>query len=186
MSDGFGHELPYEGKTDDWITPRWVINAFDNLSGDNFFYLDPCISMTQPWPTAKVGYTIRDDGLSKPWEGRIWLNPPYGPHTKKWVRELIRYGNGVALIFARLETELWQDHIFPNASGLLFPKKRIAFARPNGVTPRSTAGAPSAFIAFGNDCQEALYTLAKSANIEGTYFHKPSVTVAAPQQLSLL
>jgi hypothetical protein len=34
-------------------------------------------------------YTIRDDGLTQPWFGRIWLNPPYGkrsPCAKDFVR----------------------------------------------------------------------------------------------------
>jgi len=185
ISDGFGHESPYEGKTDDWITPQWVISAFDGLAGDNFFNLDPCISLTQPWPTARMGYNIKQDGLKQPWSGRIWLNPPYGPYTEKWVRQLIGYGDGVALIFARIETRLWQDYIFPNASGLLFPKRRLAFARPDGTTPKSSSGAPSAFIAFGDECREALYQLAVSGQILGTYFNRPAVTVI-PTQLSLL
>lgn len=30
-------------------------------------------------------YTIRDDGLSQPWFGRVWLNPPYGRFAPKFV-----------------------------------------------------------------------------------------------------
>lgn len=57
--DGFGHERAYEGETNDWITPRWILDAF----GPNYFDLDPCASATQPWPTARRMYTIDDDGL---------------------------------------------------------------------------------------------------------------------------
>lgn len=62
--DGFGHEKPSEGETNDWITPKWVIDAFDSLcDGEMFFDLDPCVSLTQPWLTARKGYTIEQNGL---------------------------------------------------------------------------------------------------------------------------
>jgi hypothetical protein len=30
------------------------------------------------------------DGLQQPWFGRVWLNPPYGGHAKKFVGRLAR------------------------------------------------------------------------------------------------
>ena len=173
--DGFGHEAPYEGETNDWITPKWIIDAFDNYAYDKFgdgcfFYLDPCASLTQPWPCARKAYTKEQDGLVQPWHGgRVWLNPEYGPHASKWVRRLAEYGEGIALIFARVETKLWQDWIFPTASGYLWPRGRIAFARPNGVTPKSSSGAPSAFIAWGGECRSALIEMVESGAIPGAF-----------------
>jgi hypothetical protein len=170
MSDGFGHEKPREGETNDWITPRWVVDAFNSLRGGEWFFdLDPCSSMTQPWPTAKRGITVAKDGLNAKWEGTVWCNPPYGPHTKHWVTKLARHGDGVALIFARLETKLWQDDIFPTASGFLFPRRRITFARPDGTVPKATAGAPSAFVAFGGECRDALIKLVADGTIDGAF-----------------
>lgn len=169
MSDGFGHEKPYEGETNDWITPRWCIDAFNNLRGGDFFFdLDPCSSMTQPWPTSRERFTIVDDGLRKPWSGMVYCNPPYGPHTKHWITKMARHDNGIALIFARLETRLWQDTIFPTADGFLFPRGRLAFARPDGVVA-STAGAPSAFIAWGNKARDALIELVDTGAIPGAF-----------------
>src|SRR3990167_8299114 len=104
MRDGFGHESPVEGETDDWITPKWIIDAF----GDGYFDLDPCSSMTQPWKCAKNQYTKTDNGLLLPWDGNIFLNPPYGRQTGTWVRLLVKHGIGISLIFARVETTLWQ------------------------------------------------------------------------------
>lgn len=31
--DGFGHEIPNEGITNDWITPPWIIRAFNKING---------------------------------------------------------------------------------------------------------------------------------------------------------
>lgn len=168
-ADGFGHELPFEGKTNDWITPKWIIDAFNSHAGYEYFDLDPCASETQPWQCAKCSYTVKDDGLSKPWFGNVFLNPPYGPHTIKWVEKLIRHKTGIALIFARVETKLWQDGIFPTASGYLFPRRRIQFALPNGTTPKSSSGAPSALIAWGNQNRGMLIELCDSGLIEGAY-----------------
>lgn len=167
--DGFGHEMPNEGITNDWITPKWVIDAF----GPGYFDLDPCASLTQPWATAKRQYTVADDGLKLPWEGNIWLNPPYGPHTAVWVERLVNHsckgGGGVALIFARLETRLWQDFIFPTAAGFVFPRRRINFARPDGTTPKNTAGAPSALIAWGDKNRGRLIEIVDKKLIEGAF-----------------
>lgn len=163
--DGFGHEKPFEGESDDWITPKWIIDAF----GIGYFDLDPCASVTQPWPCARKAFTKEQDGLLQGWWGNVWLNPPYGPSTSKWVRRLIAHGLGVALIFARTETELWQDHIFQTASGFLFIKRRVAFCRPDGTTPKSSSGAPSAIIAWGGNNRDKLIELVDSGEIPGAF-----------------
>lgn len=181
MSDGFGHEIPFEGQTNDWITPQWIIEAFDTyaqetLSRAKFFDLDPCASDTQPWKCAEKQYTLKDNGLIQPWNGIVWCNPPYGPHTQKWVRRLSEYRNGIALIFARVETKLWQEHIFTTADGYLFPRRRIAFAHPDGKTPNSSSGAPSAFIAWGEQCRSALIELCDTGLIPGAYLDRAFYT----------
>lgn len=166
-ADGFGHETPFEGATNDWITPRWIIDAF----GPGYFDLDPCASLTQPWKCARESFTIEDDGLLRDWpkNSNIFLNPPYGPHTHKWVERLAGHGQGIALIFARVETKLWQDFIFPTAHGFLFPRTRIQFCRPDGTTPKSSSGAPSALIAWGNKNRGKLIELVDSGAIPGAF-----------------
>lgn len=49
-----------ERRTDEWYTPRWVIDKL----GD--FDLDPC-APSRNFYTAKKCYTKDDDGLSMPW-----------------------------------------------------------------------------------------------------------------------
>ena len=132
--------------------------------------LDPCASLTQPWACAEASYTVLHNGLDMIWAGNVWCNPPYGPHAKKWISRLADHGDGIALIFARVETQLWQDIIFPTASGYLFPRRRIQFARPDGTIPNSSSGAPSAFVAWGDRNRSALIELVESGTIPGAFF----------------
>ena len=96
MSKGIGgHQRAYCGEKDEWLTPPKIITDLGP------FDLDPCSPINRPWPTAKMHFTIEDDGLRLPWHGRVWMNPPYGPHTGMWLSKLADHRNGVALIFAR-------------------------------------------------------------------------------------
>lgn len=179
--DGFGHELPFAGETNDWITPKYIIDAFDtkaHLKGDEsvmFFDLDPCISQTQPWLTARKGFSVKQDGLLQNWWGMVYCNPPYGNNVGVWARRMAKHGNGIMLIFARLETKVWQDDIFPTADGFLFPKRRISFCRPDG-TQGSSAGAPSAFVAWGNEARAALIELCDKGLLEGAFLDRAFYT----------
>ena len=150
----FGYERPGEGATNDWITPRWIIDA---LGGPDFFGTDPCASESQPWPTARVMNTqSMANGLSIPWWGHVWCNPPYGPRAKVWLEHMSLRGDGIALVFARTETESWQRIVFPTASAILFMDGRVRFCRPGDGKEMGSAGAPSALIAWGKECASKL------------------------------
>ena len=160
-STGFGHERGFEGDTNVWLTPRNILDALGQ------FDLDPCAAPhPRPWDVAKRHYTLSDgeDGMLLPWEGRVFCNPPYGPHVGLWMEKMVDHGSGIALIFARVETQVWQRTIWPFASGILFPDRRIAFCRPDGKAG-ATAGAPSALVAFSDEDAENLRT----GSITGTF-----------------
>ena len=128
---------------DEWLTPPEIVKALQP------FELDPCTPANPPWETAKRRYHKHDDGLIQPWEGRVWMNPPYGAETGKWLEKLAKHGNGIALIFARTETSYFFDWIWNEADALLFIKGRLAFYTVEGVKS-GTAGAPSVLIAYGD------------------------------------
>lgn len=87
---------------------------------------------------------------------RIWMNPPYGNKTGEWLKKLSEYGNGIALIFARTETKMFFDYIWPKADAIMFLKGRLKFYNVDGTIGNNTAGAPSCLIAYGNNNALAL------------------------------
>lgn len=147
---GFAHDRT-TGK-EDWLTPPEIIRALGQ------FDLDPCSPIQRPWDTATRHYTMHENGLLKEWSGRVWLNPPYGNETDKWMRRLANHGNGVALIFARTETGTFFPWVWEYATSILFLRGRICFYTKEGKKA-GPAGAPSCLIAYGS---ENAATLARS------------------------
>lgn len=139
-----GWQRAYRGRSDEWLTPERLVRALGP------FDLDPCSPRKRPWATATQHYTTKEDGLRQPWpaKSRVWLNPPYGPATACWLERLAGHDNGIALIFARTETEAFQTWVFGAADAVLFIKGRIRFYRPDG-TQAKDGGGPSALAAYG-------------------------------------
>lgn len=149
------HERGHQGATNTWLTPPEIVAALGP------FDLDPCAAGNEyawrPWETAARSYTW--GGLERPWEGFVWLNPPYGPHTGSFLAKLAGHpGGGIALTFARTETQYFFESVWPKASGLLFLRGRLSFRTPGGA-PGDTATAPSVLMGYGD---EALRRLAQS------------------------
>lgn len=76
-------------KSDTWLTPPQWIKALGP------FDLDPCCPPVMPWPTAAKMLTEAQDGLATPWEGRVWLNPPFGQQAALWLAKMAQHGNGI-------------------------------------------------------------------------------------------
>lgn len=66
----------------EWLTPPEILSKLGS------FDLDPCAPIRRPWATAENHYTIEDNGLLKPWFGRVWLNPPFGKYAADWIQKL--------------------------------------------------------------------------------------------------
>lgn len=166
---GIGSHHSANPQTDEWLPEIFAaLGRFD---------LDPCSPTTGPSPssTAAKHLTALDDGLTAPWEGSVWCNPPYSD-IAPWMAKMAAHGNGIALVFARTETAWWFDSVWPHASRLLFLKGRLTFWRPydpmaetdderHEGTPQVTAlpsksghnaGGPSVLIAYGRMCAAKL------------------------------
>ena len=130
-----------------WLTPPHILAALGR------FDVDPCACMApRPWSTADRHFTREDDGMSRPWYGRVWLNPPYGPPNviAPWMRRMAEHQFGTALIFARTDTAMFHQFVFGAASAVLFLRGRLFFCRPDGVPAKANSGAPSALVAYGD------------------------------------
>ena len=130
-------------KNDEWLTPPNILVRLGE------FDLDPCAPIDRPWPTANKHYTVIDDGLSKPWTGRVWLNPPFGTQAGSWLAKMRRHGNGIALIPARTETRMYFDNVWDYAHAVCFIKGRPHFHYVDGTRAKFNSGAPIALVAYG-------------------------------------
>jgi len=154
-----GHTRAHRGASDDWITPPHIVGALGR------FDLDPCACVPQPWPCADRSYNLDDDGLTQPWRGRTWLNPPYGARAEPFLARLAEHGDGIALLFARTETAMFHKHVWNKADALLFLKGRLHFHRPDGTRASGNAGGPSVLIAYGPENVSSL----KNSGLDGAF-----------------
>lgn len=78
---------------DDWYTPKWIFETLD-------VEFDMDVSGPPggvPWIPAKRVLTKAEDGLITPWEGRVWMNPPFSK-TKPWAMKFMSHRQGIALL----------------------------------------------------------------------------------------
>ena len=159
VSRGFGHEERHNTSVE-WYTPPSIFQQI-GISFD----LDPCHPETPlPWVPAITRYNIHDDGLTKEWFGRVWLNPPYGPHTPKWLEKMSLHRDGIALVFARTDCRWFHDYV-ADADAILFLKGRVKFVDGFGVSGGGGAGSGSMLVAWGTDCVDALKRMREQGHL---------------------
>lgn len=139
-----------------WLTPLNLVRALGP------FDLDPCGH--EGWPTAERMYRPPQDGLNLPWEGRVFLNPPYSK-VWDWLARLADHGDGIALVFARTETRGFIDQVWNRADAVKFLHGRLHFHYPDGRRADMNAGAPSVLVAYGASNAAIL----RGSGIPGTY-----------------
>jgi hypothetical protein len=135
-------------ETHTWLTPPEILAA---LGG---FDLDPCACPApRPWSTADVMWTREDGPLRRDWPAalRVWLNPPFGPPplVRAFMARMAEHQHGTALLFARTETQHFQEYVWKAASAVLFVKGRMRFYRQDGSLSRNCPAAPTVLIAYG-------------------------------------
>ena len=80
------------------------------------------------------------------------------------MRKLANHGTGIALVFARTETEMFVSEVWGRADAVLFLAGRLHFHHVDGTRAVANSGAPSVLIAYGQRDVEAL----ENSGISGT------------------
>lgn len=151
MKKGMSGHQSATAITNEWLSPPEIIKSCGE------FDLDPSAPIIRPWDMAKQHYTVIDNGLKQNWHGRVWFNPPYDRYTiEQWMKKMAEHNNGIALLFARTETEVFQNYVFDRAASILFLKSRLTFYTVDGKPGEHNGGAPSCLIAYGKQNVEAL------------------------------
>lgn len=127
--------------TDMWATPQ---DLFDVLNAEFGFQLDVCATAANAKCPAFYDESI--DGLSQPWNGVCWMNPPYGDVIPKWIEKAALSADAgatvVALVPARVDTGWWWTHC--RFAEVRFLRGRLKFGGADTGAPF-----PSAVVVFG-------------------------------------
>lgn len=140
------------GKSDEWHTPKYIFDALDLV-----FDLDVAAAAEGPRHVPCLAwFTKKDDGLSSPWRGLVWMNPPFGHqrHKRAWLSKFFSHGDGIALVPDRTSAP-WFQEFAPHADAICWVSPKIKFERPDGSIGGSP-GTGTALLAAGPIAAAAL------------------------------
>lgn len=151
-----GRDVLFASGSEEWATPN---DFFDHYLARLWgpFDLDP--AATAENTKADAFYTADDDGLARPWYGRVFVNPPFnrrrkmsvGPWVKKAVEEVeAGHANLVCMLLpSRTDTKWWHDYVMRKASAVHLVRGRLCFVQDGGRGgKRQPAPFPSAVVIF--------------------------------------
>ena len=139
-----GSAALFSSRSGDWATPEDRFAEWDREFG---FTLDVCSDHLN----AKCDqyYTTHDDGLTQPWVGMAWCNPPYGRTVGQWSAKGIaeahenRKCRGVVFLLpARTDTRWFHDLIWDTSSAHPRTGISVRFLRGRLRFNDATTGAP--------------------------------------------
>ena len=145
------HKATFTGENE-WFTPAEYIDAAREVLGE--IDLDPAThEIAQATVKATRFFTTSDDGLSREWGGRVWLNPPYArgliePFVSKLVEEFQSGHVREAILLTHNYTDTGWFHTAAVASqAICLLRGRVHFVAPSGEECSPTQG--QAFFFFG-------------------------------------
>jgi phage N-6-adenine-methyltransferase len=149
--------VSHNSGVNEWYTPPEYIQAARRVMGR--IDLDPASSeIANEIVEASKIYTAEDNGLTKYWAGKVWMNPPYASDLiagfiGKYA-EHVKNGDiseGIVLVNNATETN-WFKELVSVSNAIVFPKGRVKFLDPDG-----NPGAPlqgQAVVYFGKQAKK--------------------------------
>lgn len=133
-------------------TPEPIIAKVNEVLGE--IDLDPAsCELAQQIVKAAVYYTEENDGLTKTWQGRVFLNPPYGMpdiknFTDKFIVELPHIEAAILLTNDQTDTSWWHK-CATQAQAICMPEGRLHFYTPDLQETSPTNG--QTFFYYGKE-----------------------------------
>ena len=142
----------------EWYTPQHILDRVYAVIGQPD--IDPCCNRYGP-PNVAAKYYCRlpeRDGLTEPWHGNVFLNPPYGREIGKWIdKACAEYLAGnthtmIALVPVKCDTQWWAE-MMGTAVCWCAIRGRLNFGSPNAAdeNKRKTGTFASAVVLFTAD-----------------------------------
>lgn len=144
----------------EWYTPKHIIDAVIEVLGR--IDIDPCAEPQKAVP-ALIHYTEKENGLIQEWNGKVYMNPPYGRVINEWIDKLIseyktgRTTEAIALVPGRIETK-WFRRL--QAKYVCNIKGRLSFTE-NG----NSAPFPSVAIYIGPNPQKFIQVFSRLGDV---------------------
>jgi site-specific DNA-methyltransferase (adenine-specific) len=115
----------YNGNGREWETPPEVFQPLDAEFG---FTLDPCA--TEKNAKCARFFTELINGLAQPWNGRVFMNPPYGREIYAWTRKARESAASgvlvVGLLPASTDLAWWHEDVISHAE-IRYLRGRVRF-----------------------------------------------------------
>lgn len=149
---------PSLGASDEWYTPKYIFDALGVT-----FDMDVAAPRLGPVNVpAHQWYCDTECGLTNPWHGFVWMNPPFGGRNGlvPWLDRFFAHGNGIAMTPDRTSAPWWQD-ANRRADATLFIAGKVKFERPDGSIGKSP-GTGTTLFASGDRAVMALRRAAKN------------------------
>lgn len=126
-------EVMFSSKSENWETPQ---RLFDDLNREFRFTLDVCATAQNA--KCAMYYSPAQNGLSQPWNGVVWCNPPYGRKVGMWVKKAFASASEgstvVMLLPARTDTKWFHEYIYHRAE-VRFLRGRLKFGGAKNSAP---------------------------------------------------
>jgi phage N-6-adenine-methyltransferase len=117
----------------DWETPPELFKQFDKK-----YHFDIDVCATAQNTKCQRYFTPEQDGLTQPWYGTCWMNPPYGRGVEPWIKKAYESAKAgatvVALLPARTDTVWFHQYIYGKAE-IEFLRGRVRFIQGDKTGP---------------------------------------------------